>query len=114
MALCYLQQVPSTPQERMMNHRLSPIPGSLPFPATRPHFRLVTVPGFCHQELDALYETQDAAWMDALHWWTERGGDPACPCDLGVEVSTLGGQWRTVRHPGCADIRGNTCALPAD
>jgi hypothetical protein len=107
----------------MVNHRESAIPGPLPFPSRSPrpasplfagrppHFRLVAVPGFTHHEMDALYETLDAAWKDALRWWTARGGDPARPCELGVEVSTRSGQWRTVRHPGSADIRGNSCAL---
>lgn len=62
--------------------------------------------------MDALYESFDEAWSDALHWWQGQGGDPALPCGLGVEVSTRGGLWRTLRHPGSASIRGLSCALP--
>lgn len=77
-----------------------------------PRFRLVDGYGYCHGEMDALYESFDEAWSDGLQWWQGQGGDPALPCGLGVEVSTLKGHWRTLRQPDCAEIRGSSCALP--
>ncbi len=77
----------------------------------RRRYRLVEMPGCRHQEMDGHYESFDAAWADALSWWAGRGGDPAVPCDLGVEVNTHRGQWRLLRQPCSAAIRGRSCSL---
>ena len=48
---------------------------------------------------DDLYDTLEAAWNEALSWWQEQrpSGEPM---EIGVEVSTSCGSWRTLRHPG--------------
>jgi hypothetical protein len=53
--------------------------------------------------LDDLYESLDAAWSDALGWWTHNVSSLSGriePMGIGVEVSTASGNWRTLRHPG--------------
>jgi hypothetical protein len=51
--------------------------------------------------LDDLYESLDAAWSEAMGWWQEHCGGTQGPVDIGVEVSTASGDWRTLRFPGC-------------
>ncbi|WP_371733984.1 hypothetical protein [Synechococcus sp. CCY 9618] len=63
-------------------------------------YRLVDLQGNPHPVLDDLYESLDAAWSEALHWWQEEFGPVQGPVGIGVEVSTLSGEWRTLRHPG--------------
>jgi hypothetical protein len=62
-------------------------------------YRLVDRQGNPHPVLDDLYDTLEAAWNEALSWWQEQrpSGEPM---EIGVEVSTSCGSWRTLRHPG--------------
>lgn len=65
-------------------------------------YRLVDCQGQPHPVLDDLYDSLESAWAEALHWSEARGGgNPAgSACiDIGVEVSTPAGLWRTLRHP---------------
>jgi hypothetical protein len=50
--------------------------------------------------LDDLYESLDAAWGEALDWWQSHSGSKPGPVEIGVEVSTASGNWRTLRYPG--------------
>ncbi|AFY28198.1 hypothetical protein Cyagr_1017 [Cyanobium gracile PCC 6307] len=63
-------------------------------------YRLVDLQGEPHPILDDLYESLDAAWSEALNWWQEEFGPVQGPVGIGVEVSTLSGEWRTLRYPG--------------
>ena len=63
-------------------------------------YRLVDQQGDPHPILDDLYESLDAAWSDALHLLQEEFGPVQGPVGIGVEVSTLSGEWRTLRYPG--------------
>ncbi len=49
--------------------------------------------------LDDLYDSQEAAWTEALRWWELQSESSQLPIGIGVEVSTLNGAWRTIRHP---------------
>ncbi|MCP9857493.1 hypothetical protein KBZ33_01255 [Cyanobium sp. Cruz-8D1] len=81
---------------------------AISFPQTRQRsssqscrtYRLVDQQGEPHPILDDLYESLDAAWSEALHWWQEEFGPVQGPVGIGVEVSTLSGEWRTLRYPG--------------
>jgi hypothetical protein len=64
-------------------------------------YRLVDQEGSPHPVLDDLYESLEAAWGEAMDWWQEQVGPQAGPVNIGVEVSTSSGTWRTLRHPGC-------------
>ena len=64
------------------------------------HYRLVDRQGAPHPVLDDLYESLDAAWSEAMGWWQDHCGGTQEPVDIGVEVSTASGDWRTLRHPG--------------
>jgi hypothetical protein len=62
-------------------------------------YRLVDPQGAPHPVLDDLYDSLEAAWADARSWWqSETGGDPD-PLEIGVEVSTGSGAWRSLRAP---------------
>ena len=63
-------------------------------------YRLVDQQGDPHPVLDDLYDSLDAAGSEALHWWQEQFGPLQGPGGIGVEVSTLSGEWRTLRYPG--------------
>jgi hypothetical protein len=63
-------------------------------------YRLVDQQGAPHPVLDDLYDSLDAAWSEALSWWQEEYGPVQGPVGIGVEVSTLSGEWRTLRYPG--------------
>ena len=65
------------------------------------HYRLVDRQGAPHPVLDDLYESLDAAWPEAMGWWQDHYGSSQEPVDIGVEVSTASGDWRTLRFPGC-------------
>lgn len=65
------------------------------------HYRLVDRQGAPHPVLDDLYESLDAAWSEAMGWWQEHCGGNQEPVEIGVEVSTASGDWRTLRFPGC-------------
>lgn len=64
------------------------------------HFRLVDRNGAPHPVLDDLYDSLDAAWEEAKRWWQGQGHLSDRAIDIGVEVSTRSGNWRTLRHPG--------------
>ena len=64
-------------------------------------YRLVDRQGAPHPVLDDLYESLDAAWSEAICWWNEHCGGSSGPVEIGVEVSTASGYWRTLRFPGC-------------
>lgn len=65
------------------------------------YYRLVDRQGAPHPVLDDLYESLDAAWTEATGWWQEHCGGNQDPVEIGVEVSTASGDWRTLRFPGC-------------
>jgi hypothetical protein len=48
--------------------------------------------------LDDLYDTLEAAWTEARLWWNDQRSSSE-PMEIGVEVSTSIGTWRTLRHP---------------
>ncbi len=61
-------------------------------------YRLVDRQGNPHPVLDDLYDTLEAAWNEALVWWNDQRSSSE-PIEIGVEVSTSIGTWRTLRHP---------------
>jgi hypothetical protein len=82
---------------------MATIAGSGPVrPAAAPRrFRVVERPGLPHRFLDGSYETVEEAWGDAMGWWRGCCGELAGTCILGVEVSTVAGEWRTLRMQPC-------------
>jgi hypothetical protein len=69
------------------------------------HFRLVDRHGAPHPVLDDLYDSLDAAWDEASRWWQAQSAGAEHPIEIGVEVSTGCGSWRTLRHPGSQPAR---------
>lgn len=65
------------------------------------HYRLVDGRGEPHPVLDDHYDSLDAAWAEAMGWWQDQFGPSREPVEIGVEVSTASGDWRTLRFPGC-------------
>jgi hypothetical protein len=63
------------------------------------HYRLVDRQGEPHPVLDDLYDSLDAAWAEAMSWWHDQFGPAQQPVEIGVEVSTASGDWRTLRFP---------------
>jgi len=63
-------------------------------------YRLVDRQGVPHPVLDDLYDSLDAAWAEAIHWWHQHMGPGQEPVEIGIEVSTASGSWRTLRYPG--------------
>jgi hypothetical protein len=51
-----------------------------------------------HPQLDGLYDSIEEAIRDAITW-LEGLGPEAATASIGLEVSTLAGQWRTIRLP---------------
>ncbi|MEX1315544.1 MAG: hypothetical protein AB1Z22_00275 [Synechococcaceae cyanobacterium] len=69
----------------------------------QPHvrrYRLVDGRGAPHPVLDDLYDSLEAAWSEAIRWWQSHCGACQEPVEIGVEVSTASGDWRTLRFPG--------------
>jgi hypothetical protein len=64
-------------------------------------YRLVDAQSNPHPILDDHYETHEAAWAEALRWWNLQDPTGQYRVEIGVEVSTSNGGWRTIRHP-CA------------
>ena len=75
-------------------------------------YRLLDGEGLPHPELDDLFESLEAA-QEAAHRWCEAKGlipqladarviQTVVAQQFGVEVSTLKGDWRTLRHAGPA------------
>jgi hypothetical protein len=62
-------------------------------------YRLVDASGEPHPVLDAHYESLDSAWSEALDWWHNQPHTSREPIEIGVEVSTVNGEWRTIRYP---------------
>jgi hypothetical protein len=63
------------------------------------HYRLVDAAGDPHPVLDDLYDSAEAAWSEAIRWWSEQCGGEGGPLGIGMEVSTASGDWRTLRPP---------------
>jgi hypothetical protein len=66
-------------------------------------YRLVDQQGAPHPVLDSLYDSLDAAWTEAVHWWGVNVSSVSGriePVGIGIEVSTGAGCWRTLRYPG--------------
>jgi hypothetical protein len=62
-------------------------------------FRLVDARGEPHPVLDDHYDSLDSAWSDAVDWWETQPHGSREPIGIGVEVSTINGEWRTIRYP---------------
>jgi hypothetical protein len=73
-------------------------------------YRLTDLSGNTHPVLDDLYESFDAAWLDALAWSERMGDNPNEPVAIGVEVSSPNGNWRTLQYP-CQN-RLQSAAMP--
>ena len=65
-------------------------------------YRLINANFEAHPHLDAFYDCLEDALGDAIAWLGEHpsAGQPA----IGVEMSTRGGEWRTVRNPVPLDL----------
>lgn len=68
-------------------------------PTTSRVFRLVNERGEPHPVVDDHFESCDAAWAEALHWWRSQAHASGDPIGIGIEVSTPSGDWRTIRPP---------------
>lgn len=69
----------------------------------QPHvrrYRLVDGQGAPHPVLDDFYDSLESAWAEATRWWHNHRGASQEPVEIGVEVSTASGDWRTLRFPG--------------
>ncbi len=64
----------------------------------RPAYRLIDACCQPHGHLDAVYASLEEALHDAIAWCQEHGIDPLRR-EIGVEVCTPSGDWRTVRLP---------------
>lgn len=60
-------------------------------------YRLINANYEAHPHLDALYDCLEDALNDAIAWLGEHPA--ASQSVIGVEMSTRGGEWRTVRYP---------------
>lgn len=80
----------------------SPVRGTAPRSVSGAirHYRLVDGAGAPHPVLDDLYDSLEAAWAEAIGWWRDQFGPSHGPVEIGVEVSTTSGDWRTLRFPG--------------
>lgn len=78
-------------------HVTSPLQSS--FRDVKRSYRLVDALGDPHPVLDALYESHEAAWADALQWWQRQQEFHQDSIGIGIEVSTCDGNWRTIRYP---------------
>ncbi len=61
-------------------------------------YRLVDAAMQPHPQLDELYDSLEAAMDEALRWCASAGHQ-AQSLQVGIEVSTTLGNWRTVRYP---------------
>lgn len=62
-------------------------------------YRLVDAQGNPHPILDDHYDSHEAAWAEAVRWWNLQKPIGQATVEIGVEVSTSNGAWRTIRHP---------------
>jgi hypothetical protein len=65
-------------------------------------YRLINADYEAHPHLDGLYDCLEDALSDAIAWLGEHPS--AGQTAIGVEMSTTGGEWRTVRYPGPLDL----------
>ncbi|MGB7563575.1 MAG: hypothetical protein WBM08_02370 [Prochlorococcaceae cyanobacterium] len=76
---------------------------ALPMSSSHPprRYRLVDHHGQPHLELDEHFDSIEEAWSFAIRWWQQQQptGEPPTQVELGLEVSTESGSWRTLRHP---------------
>jgi hypothetical protein len=68
-------------------------------PASVRIYRLTDLNGQVHPVLDDLYDSFEAALLDASNWWQGQGNDPRQPMAICIEVSTPKGNWRTLHYP---------------
>lgn len=74
-------------------------------------YRLIDSSCQPHQQLDTDYLSLDEAIRDAVDWIVPRmDDDPQC-AQIGVEVRTATGDWRTCRLPGQL-VSPLLCVLP--
>jgi hypothetical protein len=74
-------------------------------------YRLIDSSCQPHQQLDTDYLSLDEAIRDAVDWIVPRmDDDPQC-AQIGVEVRTATGDWRTCRLPGQL-VSPLQCVLP--
>lgn len=68
---------------------------------TTTRYRLINA-NIVYAHLDAFYDCMEDALSDAIAWLGEHpsAGQPA----IGVEMSTRGGEWRTVYYPVRLDL----------
>lgn len=64
----------------------------------RRDYRLIDSLRQPHPQLDGLYESVEEAMDDAIRW-LEGIGPSGMDTAIGLEVSTPGGCWRTIRQP---------------
>jgi hypothetical protein len=72
----------------------------VPSPSSRA-YRLVDASGKPHPVLDDHYDSLESAWTEAIDWWETQTHTNQELIEIGVEVSTTNGEWRTIRYP-CA------------
>tara|TARA_Y100001968_G_scaffold333292_1_gene395217 strand:- start:1707 stop:1940 length:234 start_codon:yes stop_codon:yes gene_type:complete len=66
-------------------------------------YRLIGLDGMPHQVLDAPYESIEAAVKAASSWCNGQGlSFSSNERNIGVEVLTGNGSWRTIRNPSCS------------
>ncbi len=63
-------------------------------------YRLVDDRGEPHPVLDDHYDSLESAWTEAVDWWRTQPHAGGERIGIGVEVSTINGEWRTIRYPG--------------
>jgi len=80
------------------------------YPAAQRLFRLTNARGLPHPVLDESFESREQALEAALGWLLQQGlldphADPReqekqLALQVGLEMSTPSGDWRTLRHAG--------------
>jgi len=80
------------------------------YPAAQRLFRLTNARGLPHPVLDESFESREQALEVALQWLLQQGlldphADPReqekqLALQVGLEMSTPSGDWRTLRHAG--------------
>lgn len=80
------------------------------YPAAQRLYRLTDAHGLPHPVLDETFESREQALEAALEWLLQRGlldpqADPReqekqLALQVGLEMSTPSGDWRTLRHAG--------------
>lgn len=88
------------------------------FPAAERLYRLTDTRGLPHPVLDESFETREQALDAALDWLRQQGlldphADPheqerQLALQVGLEMSTPSGDWRTLRHAGFTGWRSLT------